>query len=43
MAIEDIKDALTKNPIIGTERILKNLKTGKLKKELLASNCKEET
>ena len=29
-------------PIIGTERILKNLKTGKLKKILVASNCREQ-
>ncbi|HLC37690.1 MAG TPA: ribosomal L7Ae/L30e/S12e/Gadd45 family protein [Candidatus Nanoarchaeia archaeon] len=43
MATEDIKEALTKNPIIGTDRILKNLKSGKLKKVFLASNCKEET
>lgn len=42
MSINEIKEALTNNPIIGTDRTLKNLKTGKLKKVLIANNCKEE-
>jgi len=43
MTIEQIKEALKNKPIIGTDRILKSLKSGKLKKILIASNCKAET
>jgi ribosomal protein L30E len=41
---EDIKKNLkTKNLILGTERVIKSLKQGKLSKIFLASNVKEET
>lgn len=40
---DELKEALKNKVIIGTERTLKNLRNGKLKKVLIASNCKEET
>ncbi|MCP3681502.1 MAG: 50S ribosomal protein L30 [bacterium] len=41
--ITEIKGHLTDNKlIIGTERVLKNLKTGKLEKIFLSSNCSEK-
>ena len=42
--MEDIKKNLkTENLIIGTEKTIKMLKTGKLAKVFLASNAKKET
>lgn len=37
------KDLKTKKPILGSEKTLKELKTGNLTKIYLSSNCKEET
>ncbi len=37
------KDLKTKKPILGSERTIKELKTGNLNKIYLSSNCKEST
>ncbi|MBU0930346.1 MAG: ribosomal L7Ae/L30e/S12e/Gadd45 family protein [Nanoarchaeota archaeon] len=43
MTIEDLKkDLKTKKPIFGSDRVIKELKIGKLNKIYLASNCKDE-
>ncbi len=40
MSLDELKNALKeKNLVFGTERTLKNLKLGKVKKVFLASNC----
>lgn len=42
--IEEIKQALKdKKAVVGTERVLKELKKAKLSKIYAASNCREET
>lgn len=44
MSIEDLrKDLKTKKPIFGSEKALKELRTGKLTTVYISSNCKEET
>ena len=44
VGVEEIKKILkTEKYIIGTDRTIKAIKLGKIKKVLLASNCKEET
>lgn len=40
-SVEEIKKALTSNALIGKKLVLTNLKLGKIKKILLASNCPE--
>lgn len=42
-AIDDIKVGLKeKKAVIGTERVIKGLKTGKIAKVFITSNCPEE-
>ena len=44
ISTEELKKLLrSENAIIGTERTLKGLKIGKIKKVLVASNCNERT
>ena len=42
MSIIELKKALKGDVIFGTDRVIKKLKLGKLKKVFLAKNCKEE-
>lgn len=43
MSIEELrKDLKTKKPVFGAERAIKELKTGKLNKIYMASNCRED-
>lgn len=41
-SIEEIKKALKSKAIVGKKEVLKNLKIGKIKKVLLASNCPKD-
>lgn len=44
MSIEELrKDLKTKKPIFGSEKAIKELRTGKLTSVYISSNCKEET
>jgi len=43
MTIEELrKDLKSKKPVFGAERAIKELKTGKLNKIYLSSNCRED-
>lgn len=43
MALEELrKDLKTKKPIFGSDKTLKELKTGKLNKIYLSSNCRDD-
>lgn len=42
MSTTELKKALKNDVIFGTDRVIKRLKLGKLKKVFLAKNCKED-
>lgn len=43
MTIEELrKDLKTKKPVFGSDKAIKELKTGKLNKIYLSSNCRED-
>lgn len=42
MSLKELRKALNEKLVIGSERTIKLMKQGKIKKVFLASNCREE-